>query len=199
MTYSLHIKMLNKQHAYPEDPNAEYEAWGRMIIFCQSDKIASVLADTEWDLALFSEWFVTNREALRSENLDPPENTLDQPGKSLVETVVILSQREFDLEFDPDEDEQESDWFDYLYQYDTRHNLRKSLMGSGIPPIHIGRHNGHGEISLYGEDEKWHYRFEMEDFIREAEQEIEKFLTYQKTNMKLEKQGARIDAILQQL
>ena len=52
MKQSLHIKMINKPHAYPEDSGAESEAWGRLIIFHQSDKNMTILLDTEWDLDL---------------------------------------------------------------------------------------------------------------------------------------------------
>lgn len=195
MTYYLHIKMINKPHPYPESPDAEYEAWGRIIIFWQSDDIASVLVDTEWDLALFSEWFMTNEESLCTENLNPPENILEQPRKSLAETISILHQKEFD----PNEDEQEFNWFDYLFQYSSRHNIWNSLLGSRIPNILIGCNNGFGEISFYGDEKKWQYSFEMKDFIREVEQEIEKFLIFQKKNTRMEKLSIRIDSILQKI
>ncbi len=195
MTKFLHIKMLNKAHPYSGSPGADSEAWGRIILFHELEGSATILVDTEWDLLVFSEWFVTNKQALCLETLVAPGNQRSQKGESIAEAVTRLNQKEFS----DDEEAMEFEWFDFLYQFNMRHNLWCSLMGNKIPNILLCCNNGDGEISFFSDGEKWRHEFDMNNFIKEVEQEIEKFLLYWKNNRGTENPLNRAELILNKL
>ena len=130
-----------------------------------------------------------------SEKLSPPSYTLPQSQESLIQIIRKLREREFKK----NEEEVEYEWFDYLYQYSTRHNLWNGLMGSRVPNILLGCNNGIGEISMFDNENKWHLNFDMEEFIQEAKQEIVKFLLFWKNICKSGEVTSRIEAIIQEI
>ncbi len=176
MTESLHIKMLHKVHPYAGSLGADSEAWGRIILSHETESSETILVDTEWDLLVFSEWFITNQQALCLETLVAPGNQRLQKGESVAEAVARLNQKEFP----EDQEDLELEWFDFLYQFNLRHNLWYSLMGSKIPNILLCCNNGNGEISFFSDGEKWKYDFNMNEFIKEVEQEIKNYLLFLK-------------------
>lgn len=187
----LHIKLFNKKHAYPDAPGAQQEVWGRIILFYQSGETAVILVDTEWDLLKFAEWYITNKQFLFFETLSAPGDQKANNGESIAEAIARLTQTKF-LE---KEEDVEFQWFDYLYQFSSRHNLWNSLMGSKIPNILLGRNHNFGEISFYSNSKKWSYEFNLSDFKEEVEQEIAKFLLFHKNSSSTELHN-RIDVII---
>lgn len=195
MKKHLHVKMINKPHAFPEEPSADFEAWGRILFLYQSEDTVKLLIDTEWDLLVFCEWFISNKHSLLHETLSAPNNQKLNERESVAEAILRFNQKEFP----ENEEEAEFEWFDYLFQFSSRHNLWNSLMGNRIPNIMLSCNYNDGEISFCSDKEKWRYEFNMNDFVEEVEQEIEKFLLYSKKHRGTKDSLARIDLILLEL
>lgn len=137
-----HLELL--PHEYPEDAGAPVEAWGRLGVSLATHRSRPPirLLTWSWDLAAFAEWFANNEVPLRTEQLSVAGKG-PLPGESLAQALRRLQSREF-----PDGGDREADeWFDRLYEYRERHELRRALRGARIPAIVIGRNGGIGEIS----------------------------------------------------
>ena len=89
-----------------------------------------LITDIEWDLLEFCVWFVDNRTALRTEELDPPGHPNIQFDVMIIRNNSrAISQKEYDANGKELPDILVPNYFD---DYKTRHNLAFVFSGSRI-------------------------------------------------------------------
>lgn len=131
-------------HPYePTEPGRwDNEAWGRFRLSVGAD----LLIDQQWDLCLFIEWFLSSRDAIRTEELRI-DGVSPAPGESLAE---FLERAHF-FGDDPDNMSGVERIMELINPYEDRHRLSRGFPGTDVWGWLIGRNGGGAEISIAGD------------------------------------------------
>lgn len=181
-------------HPYPEEATSPFEAWGSLFVFMMTNSKQIPLLQTQWNLALLAEWFIENQTCLRYETLSLNGKSLVLPSESLAQALKRLQGQDFSME-----EAEEEQWFDQLFQFRQHHSLRFALRGANIPEIIIGCNHGAGEISLSSKEDKWAYPFDLDDFLRDLQQQLEHVLMEWTVTTQNTSAHHRTEGILQKL
>ncbi len=150
-----------------QDPGADFETWGRILIIVVQGKKQIILLDWEWDLTLLASWFFESQAALQHQILSIEGNS-PLPSESLAQVLNRLREREF-----VEEEEDETDlWYHEIFRYYEKHGLRFALRGAVIPDIIIGLNHGAEEISCSSQEKEWAYQFDMNDFCQDLAEKL---------------------------
>lgn len=160
---NLKIEIKKRHYPYKDDISAPFNLWGEFIITCEE----SVLLDTEWDITVFIEWFIENKEYLKIEKF--PFDFVN----SIAESRDLLFNK-----VDTFNEEQEEEMFEYvevLSNYFSNHYLH--LRGTDTQSFYIGLvQDGRGEISYTIDNTYYKYIFDMEKFLVQVDEEIKGYL-----------------------
>ena len=165
MLENLQFELERLPHAYPNEPGAELELWGRLTVRVIGAAGPRLLTETEWDLSEFAAWFSEHQRSLCSEQIVGTDGKrLSRPGETLAETLLRAQGLNF-----PD-DESNYSWLNYLFQFRTRHVLTFALRGARVEPLVIGCNGGAGEISSLN-DSSVRHRFYMHKFLEDVQKQ----------------------------